>query len=149
MLTHRQQVITIQADSKIVLFFALTSEAERVTHLLSRNTPEIIDMKLGVVISTNDPETCWNAFRFANFARTKNDDVQVFLIGKGVEFESLPTDEFDTPEQASLFTTGGGTTYACGSCIKSRNAAETEMCPLSTMADLYRIVDESDKVVTF
>ncbi len=106
-------------------------------------------MKLGVIISTNDPETCWNAFRFANYALVKQDEVDVFLIGKGVEYESLPVDQFDTPEQATQFSAGGGTIYACGSCIKSRNATETEMCPLSTMADLYRIVDESDKVVTF
>jgi len=43
----------------------------------------------------------------------------------------------------------GGKIYACGSCIKSREQEETEMCPISTMKDMYAIVKESDKVVTF
>jgi hypothetical protein len=30
-------------------------------------------MKLGVVISTNDAETVWNAFRLANFSRGKGE----------------------------------------------------------------------------
>ena len=46
-------------------------------------------MKLGVIISSNDAETCWNALRYANFY------------------------------------------------------------PVSTMKDMYEIVKESDKVVTF
>jgi sulfur relay (sulfurtransferase) complex TusBCD TusD component (DsrE family) len=43
----------------------------------------------------------------------------------------------------------GGTIYACGSCIKSREQEGSEMCPISTMKDMYEIVKESDKVVTF
>jgi len=30
-------------------------------------------MKLGIVLSTNDAETCWNALRFANFALKQRD----------------------------------------------------------------------------
>lgn len=44
---------------------------------------------------------------------------------------------------------GGGEILACGTCLKIRGKEGTEMCPLSTMADLYQIVRESDKVVTF
>jgi uncharacterized protein involved in oxidation of intracellular sulfur len=39
-------------------------------------------MKLGIVISTNDPEEVWNAFRFANVALKKNRTVKVFLVNK-------------------------------------------------------------------
>ena len=28
-------------------------------------------MKIGIVISTNDVETCWNALRYANFCLTQ------------------------------------------------------------------------------
>ena len=42
-------------------------------------------MNIGIVISQTDPETVWNAFRFANFSLGKQHDVRVFLIGKGVE----------------------------------------------------------------
>ena len=43
----------------------------------------------------------------------------------------------------------GGKIYACGTCIKSREQKETNLCPVSSMKDLYEIVKESDKVVTF
>ncbi len=51
-------------------------------------------MKVGIVVNSNDSETVWNAFRFGNFALAMGDEVKVFLIGKGVEVESLDTDKF-------------------------------------------------------
>lgn len=106
-------------------------------------------MKIGVVISTNDAETCWNALRYANVALGQKDEVKVFLTGKGVEYQQVSTDTFNTVEQAEKFLKSGGKLYACGTCIKSRNQESSEMCPVSTMKDLYDIVKESDKVVTF
>jgi hypothetical protein len=46
---------------------------------------EVLSTRIGIVISSNDPETVWNAFRFANFSCQKGDSVSVFLLGKGVE----------------------------------------------------------------
>ena len=106
-------------------------------------------MKIGIVISSNDAETCWNALRYASFALGQKDEVKVFFMGKGVEYQNISTDKFNTVEQAENFARSGGKIYACGSCIKSRNQGGTEMCPISTMKDMYDIVKESDKVVTF
>ncbi|HBR15887.1 MAG TPA: sulfur reduction protein DsrE [Candidatus Omnitrophica bacterium] len=106
-------------------------------------------MKIGIIISTNDAETCWNALRYANFATGQKDEVKVFLTGKGVECQQVSTDKFNTIEQAEMFLSSGGKLYACGTCIKSREQKESNLCPLSSMKDLYEIVKESDKVVTF
>ncbi|MCX5707879.1 MAG: DsrE family protein [Candidatus Omnitrophica bacterium] len=106
-------------------------------------------MKIGVIISSNDAETCWNAFRYANFALGQKDEVKVFLAGKGVEYQSISTDKFNTVKQAEKFLHAGGKILACGTCIKSRNQEGNEMCPINTMKDMYEIVKESDKVVTF
>ena len=106
-------------------------------------------MKIGVVISSNDAETSWNALRYANFCLGQKDEVKVFFMGKGVEYQNISTDKFNTVEQAENFARSGGKIYACGSCIKSRNQGGTEMCPINTMQDMYDIVKESDKVVTF
>lgn len=106
-------------------------------------------MKIGIIISSNDAETSWNALRYANFALGQKDEVKVFLAGKGVEYQSISTDKFNTVEQAEKFMQGGGKILACGTCIKSRNQEGTEMCPISTMKDMYEIIKESDKVVTF
>jgi len=106
-------------------------------------------MKIGVIISSNDPETCWNALRYANFCLEQKDEVKMFFMGKGVEYQKIGTDKFNTAEQAAKFMQAGGRIYACGSCIKSREQEGSEMCPISTMKDMYEIVKESDRVVTF
>ena len=106
-------------------------------------------MKLAIVISTNDSETSWNAFRLANFSLTEKDAVKVFLLGKGVEAENIGTETFDVKKQMESFVSAGGQILACGTCLKIRNSRGTELCPLSTMNDLYEMVKEADKVLTF
>jgi uncharacterized protein involved in oxidation of intracellular sulfur len=34
-------------------------------------------MKIGIVVYSNDSETVWNAFRFANFALKEGDEINV------------------------------------------------------------------------
>lgn len=106
-------------------------------------------MKLGIVIYSNDPETVWNAFRFGNFSLKEGDEVKLFLLAKGVECESLDTEQYKIKEQIQALVSNGGTIYACGTCLKMRQSAGSETCPLSTMKDLYTIVKECDKVVSF
>ena len=106
-------------------------------------------MKIGIVIYSNDPETVWNAFRFGNFALNEGDGVKVFLLAKGVESESLDTDQFKVTEQMQSFVDNGGQIFACGTCLKIRQSEGSKICPLSTMKDLYQIIKESDRVITF
>lgn len=106
-------------------------------------------MKIAIVIATNDSETSWNAFRFANHCVGKNEQTKVFLIGKGVEAEQVSNDKFNIKEQMEKFVASKGEILACGTCLKIRNSGATELCPLSTMNDLYEMVKEADKVVTF
>ena len=106
-------------------------------------------MKIGVIISSNDAETCWNALRYANFCIGQKDEVEVFLTGKGVEYQKISIDKFNTIEQAEKFLQGGGRILACGICIKSRDQKGTVMCLINTMKDMYEIVRDSDRVVTF
>ncbi len=106
-------------------------------------------MKLGIIITSTDPETVWNAFRLGVFALKAGDAVSVFLMAKGVECESLDTEQFPVTAQMKDLLGGGGQILACGSCLKIRNSEGTEMCPLSSMKDLHAIIRDSDKVVTF
>jgi uncharacterized protein involved in oxidation of intracellular sulfur len=106
-------------------------------------------MKLGVIISSNDAETAWNALRYANYSLGQNDEVKIFLISKGVECEKISTEKYNTIEQAKKFLQAGGMILACGTCIKSREQKENILCPINSMKDLYEIVKESDKVITF
>lgn len=105
-------------------------------------------MKLGVVLYSNDPETVYQAFRLGIFALNRGDKVNMFLLAKGVECEDLDNERFNITEQIRAFIDLGGRTYSCTSCMRIRQKGSTEACPLSTMEDLYRIVAESDKVIT-
>ncbi len=107
-------------------------------------------MKLGICIYSNDPESVWNAFRFANYSiKHCQEEVRVFLLGKGVEVETLDTDTFNVTEQMRTFVAAGGSIKACGTCLKLRQSEGSELCPISTMADLHQLVAECDKVLTF
>jgi len=105
-------------------------------------------MKLGIVIYSNDTETVWNAFRLGVFSLKQKDMVKVFLLANGVEAESLDTDKFKVTEQIQEFVDNGGQILACGTCLKIRNSEGSEICPLSTMNDLYQLIKESDKVIS-
>ncbi|HLD10302.1 MAG TPA: DsrE family protein [Methylophilaceae bacterium] len=106
-------------------------------------------MKLGIVIYSNDAETVWNAFRLGVFVLKKGDSVQVFLIAKGVECETINSDKFKVTEQIQSFISAGGKIFACSTCLKVRQSQGSDICPVSTLDDLYEILQESDKVLTF
>lgn len=107
-------------------------------------------MKIGIIISQTNPETVWNALRFANFALKQEDEVKIFLIGEGVEYESSSSEKFNIKEQATNFLKSEkAKIFACGTCLKSRNQEQTSTCPMSTVKDLYELVRECDKILTF
>ena len=56
-------------------------------------------MKIGIIISQTHPETVWNALRFAN---------KIFLLGAGVEIESIKSDKFHVQEQLGKLNELGG-----------------------------------------
>jgi uncharacterized protein involved in oxidation of intracellular sulfur len=106
-------------------------------------------LKLGIVIYSADPETVWNAFRLGVFALERGDEVNAFLVAKGVECETLDTEQFKVTDQMRVFVDEGGEILACGTCLKLRRSEGSELCPLSTMGDLYDLISESDRVVSF
>lgn len=106
-------------------------------------------MKLGIVIYSNDAETVWNAFRIGVFSLKQGDAVSVFLLGKGVEAESLDGGSFDVMGQLRSFSEAGGAILACGTCLKIRHAGGSDICPVSTLQDLYSMILDSDKTLSF
>lgn len=60
------------------------------------------------VVSTNDAETVYNAVRLANVSLKSKKDVNLFMLGKGVEFNEISTEEFDVNSQVEEFYTNGG-----------------------------------------
>lgn len=105
-------------------------------------------MKLGMVLYSNDPETVYQAFRLGIYSLSQGDQVNMFLLAKGVECEDVDNEKFNITKEIKTFLDAGGKTFSCTSCMKLRAKGESQACPLSKMADLYRIIAESDKVIT-
>ncbi|MDH5257337.1 MAG: DsrE family protein [Gammaproteobacteria bacterium] len=110
-------------------------------------------MKISVIIYSNDDETIWNGFRFGVTSLIYDNETTVFLLGKGVEALS-ENSLYDIQEQVDLFRENGGTLIGCGVCVESRkdempNLEELLSCNLGSMQDLYKLVIEADKVLTF
>ena len=104
-------------------------------------------MKFSVIISTNEPEVVWSAFRFANASLDAGHSVSVFLINKGVEIGGIRDKVFDVKQQTEQFVKHRGKMLACGTCLEHRKIEN--VCPVSTMKELVKIVEQSDKIVTF
>ena len=60
-------------------------------------------MNVLFIIYTDDAETAYNAMRLANVAVKKDDDVSVFMLGKGVLFEQISNEQFNITEQINQF----------------------------------------------
>ena len=106
-------------------------------------------MKLGIIVYSTDAEVVFNAIRLANFSLKEKDDVRLFLLASGVEYENLHSIQFPIIDLVQSFLDDGGRIMACGTCLKLRQKDGTEMCPLSSMKDLYELVRDCDKTLTF
>lgn len=111
-------------------------------------------MNVLVVLYSNDPETAWNAWRFANTCLGYDDEVTMFLMGKGVECMSLASVKYDIEEQIDIFDEFGGKLIGCGVCCDNREDSmpflrEELGCEMGSMQNFYALVKAADKVISF
>lgn len=105
-------------------------------------------MQLGLIIETADPESVWNAFRLANTALEAEHDVEIFLLGDGVEAATIDAESFNPRGLVRKYAQSDGHLFACGTCLDARGLESSELRPRSTMEDLLDIIDRADNVVT-
>ena len=107
-------------------------------------------MKLGIILQSNNPEHVWNTFRLGITALKANHQVEIFLMSEGSELDAIPdTKDFDISTKVAEFKESKGAIFACGTCLKMRGKEESKVCPISTMSDLLKMVENSDKVLVF
>lgn len=116
---------------------------------IGTSTKPTMATSIGIVIYSNDIETIWNALRFANYSKNEGDTVSIFLLGKGVELDSLIYKDADLKEQSDNFLDQGGIILGCGTCLVSRKINEPHVCKFSSMGDLYDMVRRNKIVLTF
>jgi len=107
-------------------------------------------MKLGIILQSNKPEHVWNTLRFSITALKENHQVKIFLMSEGSELDTIADSEhFDISVKVDEFKKLKGEIYACGACLELRGKSEKNVCPVSTMSDLLKMVENSDKVLVF
>jgi len=107
-------------------------------------------MKLGIILQSNNPEHVWNTFRLGITSLKAGHAVEVFLLSEGSELDTIAdTKNFDISVKISEFKELKGDIYACGTCLKVRGKEESKVCPISTMSDLFKMIETSDKVLVF
>ena len=107
-------------------------------------------MKLGIILQSNNPEHVWNTFRLGITALKASHQVEVFLMSEGSELDTVPdSKDFDISTKVTEFKELKGEIYACGSCLKLRGKEKSKACPVSTMSDLLKMIERSDKVLVF
>jgi len=104
---------------------------------------------IGMIIYSQDVETVWNALRLANYAVKQGDTVQIFLLGRGLVVDSLVKANEDIKGQSETFLNSGGVILGCGTCLRSRNNNNPQVCKMSSLSDLYDIVRKNKIVLTF
>ncbi|MBW1704464.1 MAG: hypothetical protein JRJ86_04785 [Deltaproteobacteria bacterium] len=60
-------------------------------------------MNVLFIITSDDVETIYNAMRLANVGVEKEDEVSVFMLGKGVMFEKCDNEDYDVMGQMNKF----------------------------------------------
>lgn len=65
-------------------------------------------MQILIIVSTDNPEVQWNAFRFGNMALNEGDEVAIFLNGPAVAFAKGDSLQYPLLEQAKLFKLSEG-----------------------------------------
>src|SRR3989338_2786484 len=96
-------------------------------------------MKLGIILNTSDAEVAWNTFRLGVTSLKASHEVNIFLMNKGVEIETIKDEKYNVNGQIDSFIEHGGKILACGTCLESRNKKGSETCPISTMKDLLQL----------
>ena len=107
-------------------------------------------MKLGIILQSNKPEHAWNTFRLGITALKVNHQVEIFLMNEGSELDTIPdSKDFDISARVAEYKKLKGEIYACGTCLELRGRKESKVCPVSTMSDLLKTVEDSDKILVF
>jgi uncharacterized protein involved in oxidation of intracellular sulfur len=107
-------------------------------------------MKLGIILQSNKLEHAWNTFRLGITALKADHRVEIFLMNEGSELDTIPnSQDFDISAKIAEFKELKGEIYACGTCLKVRGKEESKICPISTMSDLLKMIEDSDKILVF
>ena len=70
-------------------------------------------MNVGIIISSNDAETCFVALRYAIFHLMQYNEVKVFFANSGKGYNQIISSKFNISEEVEKFKQSGGIIFVC------------------------------------
>lgn len=97
--------------------------------------------KVGIIIATDDPETCWVAVRYANFHLMEQKNVKIFFADSGVRYKDMRGGKYDIVKLTEHFTQAGGQVYVCDDREKLKTCLMKYFVPPLTKKEIVNISD--------
>ncbi|WP_456432590.1 sulfur reduction protein DsrE [Thermosulfuriphilus sp.] len=69
-------------------------------------------MKFLILVSSDNPEVVWNAFRLSNLILDQGDQATIFLNGPAVAYQKMDSERFPLKKLAKNLTLAGGGLWA-------------------------------------
>ena len=69
--------------------------------------------KIGIIISSNEPNTCWVAIRYAIFHLVEHKDVNIYFVDLGLKYKDISDEKYNTVSLVDFFTKRGGQVFMC------------------------------------
>ncbi len=97
--------------------------------------------KVGIVIATNDPETCWVAIRYASFHLAEKNDTNIFFVDSGLKYQDMCNEKYDFIKLLEDFIQAGGNIYTCANRELLKTHLKELFLPMLSMEDINSICD--------
>lgn len=101
-----------------------------------------MNQQTGIIIMTNDPETCWVAIRYAGFHLMEQKNVKIFFVDSGVRYSDLNHTHFNVRNMAGKFTEAGGTIEVCEGPEMLRAGLQKYFDSLLSVDEIMNICDD-------
>jgi len=101
--------------------------------------------KVGIVIASNDPETCWVAIRYAAFHLMEQKDVKIYFVDSGLRYEDISEKKYNVSKLLEGFTKDGGKVYMCNDRDNLKSHLMNNFSQLLNRKEIISISDD-DKI---
>ena len=98
--------------------------------------------KVGIVIASNDPETCWVAIRYAVFHLMEQKDVKIYFADSGLKYQNMRDGKYDAVQLVEGFTQAGGHVYMCDDRENLKAYLMSHFFPYLNKKDIINISDD-------
>ena len=100
--------------------------------------------KVGIIISTNDIETCWVAVRYASFHLMEQAHVYIYFVDSGLKYKNICHEKYDVVKLTDNFTSSGGEIFMCDDRENLKVWLTEHFFPLLRMKDIISICDDDN-----